>query len=96
MTEYKSSAREHLVALKIKGAKECFVKEIINGPTMKHKAYANLAFSDKHTETVDELSVEGIITFKKRYFKKEMRTIPKVHALRSIPYVTTELKLRLA
>ena len=62
MTEYKSSAREHLIAFKTKNAIECFVEENINGPTMKHKAYANLAFSEEHTKTVDELSVEGIIT----------------------------------
>ena len=60
MMEYKNSAREHLIALKTKGAMECFVEKIINGPTMKHNAYATLAFSQEHTETVDELSVEGI------------------------------------
>ena len=31
-----------------------------------------------------------------RYFEEEMRTTPKIHALIAIPYVRTELQLRLA
>ena len=29
-----------------------------------------------------------------RYFKEEMRTMPKIHTLIAIPYVRTELQLR--
>ena len=54
MMEYTNLARGHLIALENKCALEWYLEEIINGTTMKQKAYGTLASSVKHTETVDE------------------------------------------
>ena len=63
---------------------------------MKQKAYGNLVSSDMHAETIDQLVSLPWSAVVLRHFEEEMRTTPKIHALISIPYVRTELKLRSA
>ena len=41
MAEYINSARGHLIAQEDKGAVECYLEEMIQGTTMKQKAYDN-------------------------------------------------------
>ena len=55
MIEYRNSARGYLIALKICGAMECYLEEMIQGTTMKQKAYGTLASSKMDAETVDQL-----------------------------------------
>ena len=96
MVEYRNSARGHLIALKNKGAMECHLKEMIQGTTMKQMAYETLVSSEMHAETIDQLESLPWRAVVLRNFEEEMRTTPKIHALIAIPYVRTELQIRLA
>ena len=55
MMEYKNSARGHLIALEKKGTMECNLEEMIQGTTMKQKAYGMLVSSEMHAKIVDQL-----------------------------------------
>ena len=63
---------------------------------MKKKAYGTLVSSEMHAETIEQLVSLPWRAVVLRYFKEEMRTTPKIHALIAIPYVRTELQLRFA
>ena len=96
MLECKYSARGHSMALDDKNAMEGYLQMMMQGTTLKQKAYGTLVSSKMHAETIEQL-----VSFPRRavvlgQFEEEMRTIPKVHALRAIPYVRTELQLRFA
>ena len=67
---------------------------MIQGATMKQKAYGTLVFSEMHTETMDQLVSLPLRLVVLRHFEEEKRTIPKIHALIAIPYVKTEQQLR--
>ena len=45
MMEYRNSARGHPIALENKGAMECYLEEMIQGTTIKQKAYGTLVSS---------------------------------------------------
>ena len=96
MVQYRNSARGHLIALKNKGAMECHLKEMIQGTTMKQMAYGILVSSEMHAETKDQLVSLPWRAVVLRNFEEEMRSTPKIHALIAIPYVRTDLQIRLA
>ena len=97
MLEYRNSARGHLIALEHKTAMEGYRETMMQGTTLKQKAYGNLVLSEKHAETIEQLVRFPWRAVVLRYFEEEeMRTTPKVHALIAIPYVRTELQLRFA
>ena len=70
--------------------------KMIQDRTMKQKAYGTLASSEMHTETVDQLMSLPLRAVVLRHFEEEKRTTPKILALIAIPYVRTELQLRIA
>ena len=97
MVEYRNLARGHLLVLENKGAMEGYLEEMIQGTTMKQKAYATLVSSDMYAETIDQfVSLPWRAAVVLRHFEEEMRTTPKIHALIAIQYLRTELQLRFA
>ena len=75
---------------------ECHLEEMIQGTTMKQMAYGILVSSEMHAETIDQLVSLPWRAVVLRIFEEEMRSTPKIHALIAIPYVRTELQIRLA
>ena len=96
MMEYRNSARGHLIALENKSAMEGYLETIMQGITLKQKAYRTLVSSEMHAETIEQLVSLPWRAVVLRYFEEEMRTTPKIHALIAIPYVRKELQLRFA
>ena len=96
MMEYRNSARGHLIALEDKSAMEVYLETMMQGTTLKQKAYGTLVLSELHAETIEQLVRLPWRAVVLRYFEKELRTTPKIHALIAIPYVRTELQLRFA
>ena len=96
MVEYRNSARRHLIALENKSAMEGYLKMMMQGTTLKQKAYGTLVSSEKHAEKIEQLVILPWRAVVLRYFEEEMKTMPKIHALIAIPYARTELQLRLA
>ena len=94
MLEYRSSARGHLMALENKSAMKGYLETMMQGTTLKQKAYGTLVSSEMHVETIEQLVSLPWRAVVLRYFEEEMRTTPKIHALIAIPYVRTELQLR--
>ena len=94
MWEYRNSARGHLVALEDKNAMEGYLETMMQGTTLKQKAYGTLASSEIQAETIEQLVSLSWKAVVLRYFEEEMRTLPKIHALIAVPYVRTELQLR--
>ena len=96
MLEYRNSARGHLMALEYKSAMEGYLETIMQGTTLKQKAYGTLASSEMQAETIEQLVSLPWKAVVLRYFEEEMRTTPRIHALIAVPYVRTELQLRFA
>ena len=96
MMEYRNAARGHLVSLEIKSAMEGYLETMMQGTTLKQKAYGNLVSSEMHAKTIEQLVSLPWRAVVLRYFEEEMRTTPKIHALISIPYLRTELQFRFA
>ena len=96
MLEYRNSARGHLMALEDKNAMEGFLETMMQGTTLRQKAYGTLVSSEMHAETIEHLVSLPWRAVVLRYFEEEMRTTPKIHALIAIPHVITELQLRFA
>ena len=96
MLEYRNSARGYLMALEDKGAMEGYLETMLQGTTLKQKAYGTLASSEIQAETMEQLVSLPWKAVVSRYFEEEMRTAPKIHALIAVPYVRTELQLRFA
>ena len=96
MVEYRNSARRHLIALENKSAMEGYLEMMMQGTTLKQKAYGTLVSSEKHAEKIEQLVILPWRAVVLRYFEEEMKTMPKIHALIAIPYARTELQLRLA
>ena len=96
MVEYRNSARGHLFALDNKGAMDVYLETMIQGTTIKQKAYGTLFSSEMHTETIDQLVSLPWRAVVLRNFDGEMRTTPKIHDLIAIPYARTEMQLRFA
>ena len=96
MLEYSNLARGHLMALEDKGAMEGYLETMMQGTTLKKKAYGTLVSSEMHAETIEKLVSLPWRAVVLRYFEEEMRAMPKIHALIAIPYVRTELQQRFA
>ena len=94
MLEYRNSARGYVVALEDEKAMEGYLEMMLQGTTLKQKAYGTLASSD--VEAIEQLVSLPWKAVVLRYFEEEMRTTPRIHALVAVPYVRTELQLRLA
>ena len=94
MLEYRNSARGHLLALEDKSAMEGYLEMMMQGTTLKQKAYGTLVLSEMHVETIEQLVSLPWRAVVLRYFEEEMRTMPKIHSLIAISYVRTELQLR--
>ena len=96
MMEYRNSAEGHLIALENKSAMEGYLETMMQGTTLKQKAYGTLVSSEMHAETIEQLVSLPWRAVVFRYFEEEMRSTPKINALIAIPYVRTELQLRFA
>ena len=94
--EYRNSARGHLMALEDKSAMGGYLETMMQGTTLKQKAYGTLASSEMQAETIEQLVSLPRKAVVLRYFEEEMRTTPRIHALIAVPYVRTELQLRFA
>ena len=89
MLEYRNSARGHLIDLENKSAMKGYLETMMQGTTLKQKAYGTLVSSEMHAETIEQLVSLPWRAVVLRYFEKEMRTTPMIHALIAIPYVRT-------
>ena len=69
---------------------------MMQGTTLKQKAYGTLVSSEMHVETIELLVSLPWRAVVLRYFEEKMRTMPKIHALIAISYMRTELQLRFA
>ena len=96
MLEYRNSARGHLMTLEDPKAMEGYLETLMQGTTLKQKAYGTLVSSEMHTETIEQLVKLPWRAIVLRFFEEEMRTTPKIHALIAVPYVRTDLQLRFA
>ena len=96
MLEYRNSARGYVMALEDKGAMEGCLETMLQGTTLKQKAYGTLASSEIQAETMEQLVSLPWKAVVLRYFEEEMRTTSRIHALMAVPYVRTELQLRFA
>ena len=96
MLEYRNSARGYVMALEDKSAMESYLEAVLQGTTIKQKAYGTLASSEIQAETMEQLVSLPWKAVVLRYFEEEMRTAPRIHALMAVPYVRTELQLRFA
>ena len=96
MLEYRNSARGYVMALEDKSAIESYLESMLQGTTLKQKAYGTLASSEMEALTMEQLVSLPWKAVVLRYFEEEMRTTPRIHALMAVPYVRTELHLRFA
>ena len=96
MLECRNSARGYVIALEDKSAMEGYLETMLQGTTLKQKAYGTLASSEIQAETMEQLVSLPWKEVMLRYFEEEMRTAPRIHALMAVPYVRTELQLRFA
>ena len=96
MLENRNSARGHLMALEDKSAMEGYLETMMQGTTLKQKAYGTLASSEMQAETIEQLVNLPWKAVVLRFFEEEMRTTPKIHTLIAVPFVRTELQLRIA
>ena len=55
MLEYRNSARGLLIALEDKSAMEGYLETMMQGTTLKQKAYGTLASSEMQAETIEQL-----------------------------------------
>ena len=96
MLEYRNSARGHLMALEDQSAMEGYLETMMQGTTLKQKAYGTLVSSEMHAETIEQLVSLPWRPVVLQFFEEEMRTTPKIHALTAVPYVRIKLQLRFA
>ena len=55
MLEYRNSARGYVMALEDEKAMEGYLETMLQGTTLKQKAYGTLASSDLQAETMEQL-----------------------------------------
>ena len=96
MLEYRNSARGHLMALEDQSAMEGYLETMMQGTTLRQKAYGTLVSSEMHTETIEHLVSLPWRAVVLRFLEEEMRSTPKLNALIAVPYVRTELQLTFA
>ena len=85
MLEYRNSARGHLMVLEDQSAMEGYLETMMQGNTLKQKAYGTLLSFEMHTETIEQLVSLPWRAVVLRFFEEEMRTTPKIHALIAVP-----------
>ena len=76
MLEYRNSARGYVMALEDKDAMEGYLETMLQGTTLKQKAYGTLASSEIQAETMEQLVSLPWKAVVLRYFEEEMRTTP--------------------
>ena len=86
----------NLMALEDKSAMEGYLETMMQGTTLKQKAYRTLVSSEMHAETIEQLVSLPWRVVVLRYFEEETRAMPEIHSLIAIPYVRTALQLRFA
>ena len=96
MLKYRNSARGYVMALEDKSVMEGYLETMLQGTTLKQKAYETLAASEMQAETIEQLVSLPWKAVVLRYFEEEMRTTPRIRTLMAIPYVRTELQLKFA
>ena len=96
MLEIRNSARGRLMALEDKSAIKGYLETMMQGTTLKQKAYGTLVSSEMHAEMIEQLVSLPWRAVLLRYFEEEMRTTPKIHPLIARLYMRTELQLRFA
>ena len=96
MLEYRNSATGYVMALEDEKAMESYLETMLQGTTLKQKAYRTLASSEIQAETMEQLVSFPWKAVVLRYLEEEMRTSPRIHALVAVLYVRTELQLRFA
>ena len=84
------------MALEDKSVMEGYLETMLQGTTLKQKAYETLAASEMQAETIEQLVSLPWKAVVLRYFEEEMRTTPRIRTLMAIPYVRTELQLKFA
>ena len=84
------------MALEEKNAMEGYLETLMQGTTLKQKAYGTQASSEMQAEPIEQLVSLSWKAVVLPYFEEEMRTTPKIHALIAVSYVRTELQLRFA
>ena len=57
-----------------------YLEMMLQGTTLKQKAYGTLASSDIQAETIEQLVSLPWKAVVLRYFEEEMRTTPRIHA----------------
>ena len=55
MLEYRNLARGYVMALEGKSAMESYLETMLQGTTLKQKAYGTLVSSEMHSETIEQL-----------------------------------------
>ena len=96
MLKYRNSARGYVMALEDKSVMEGYLETMLQGTTLKQKAYGTLASSEMQAETIEQLVSLPWKAVVLRYFAEEMRTTPRIHVLMAVLYMRTELQLRFA
>ena len=84
------------MALEDKRVMEGYLETMMQGTTLKQKAYEILASSEMQAETIEQLVSLPWKDVVLRHFEEKMRTTPRLHALITVPYVWTKLQLRFA
>ena len=87
MLEYRNSARGYVMAPEDEKAMEGYLETMLQGTTLKQKAYGTLASSDIQAETMEQLVSLPWKAVVLRYFEEEMRTTPRIQTL-SWQYLT--------
>ena len=77
MLEYRNSARGYVMALEEEKAMEGYLETMLQGTTLKQKAYGTLASSDVQAETIEQLVSLPWKAVVLRYFEEEMRDYAK-------------------
>ena len=85
MLEYRNSARGHLMALEDQSAMEGCLETMMQGATLKQKAYWTLVSSEMHAETIEQLVSHPWRAIVLRFLEEELRTTPRIHALIAVP-----------
>ena len=77
MLEYRNSARGYVMALEDKSAMEGYLEAMLQGTTLKQKAYGILASSEIQAEMMEQLVSLPWKAMVLRYFEEEMRDCAK-------------------
>ena len=82
MLEYRNSARGHLMALEDQSAMEGYLDTMMQGTTLKQKAYGTLLSSEMHKETIEQLVSLPWRAVVLRFFEEELYNCLEVYRSR--------------